>query len=195
MIGALAYKTIRKGHMKMSLQAAAYNGDQDIVRLLLDHGADINIQRGKHGNAHQAAVIGQEHQIANLLLDRGADVTGVGSIVFNWLSCITSITSLKKETRDGSADIFLLSLSTFPNHTSGLLISRTCIPPDLHADGSLFLSYEAAIPRLYTDIAETLSRTRLRAWPTTKLQAIACDSRCPIFSGRYVRYTVTACSS
>jgi hypothetical protein len=50
------------------------------------------------------------------------------------------------------------------------------MPPDLHANGSLFLSYKAAIPKLYTDVAETLSRTRLRAWPTTKLQAIACDS-------------------
>jgi transposase len=29
---------------------------------------------------------------------------------------------------------------------------------------------------MYTDVAETLSRTRLRAWPTTKLQAIACDN-------------------
>ena len=36
-------------------------------------------------------------------------------------------------------------------------------------------SYEAAIPRLYTDVAETLFRTTLRAWPTTKIQAIACD--------------------
>jgi hypothetical protein len=92
-------------------------------------------------------------------------------------SLFTSITSLEKETRDRSADIFLLPLSTFPDHTSRLLTSRTCIPPDLHADGSLFLSYEAAIPRLYTDVAETLSRTRLRAWPTIKLQAIACDNK------------------
>jgi hypothetical protein len=52
------------------------------------------------------------------------------------------------------------------------------MPLDLYADGSLFLSYKAAIPRLYTDVAETLSRTRLRAWPTTKLQAIACDTPC-----------------
>ena len=37
-------------------------------------------------------------------------------------------------------------------------------------------SYEAAISRLYTDVAETLFRTRLRAWPTTKIQAIACDT-------------------
>ena len=37
-------------------------------------------------------------------------------------------------------------------------------------------SYEAAIPRLYIDVAEILFRTRLRAWPTTKIQAIACDN-------------------
>jgi hypothetical protein len=58
---------------------------------------------------------------------------------------------------------------------SRLLTSRTCILPDLHADRSLFLRYKAVIPRLYTDVAETLSRTRLRAWLITKLQAIACD--------------------
>jgi hypothetical protein len=44
-----------------------------------------------------------------------------------------------------------------------------------YEDGSLFLSYKAIIPRLYTDVAETLFRTRLRAWPTTKMKAIACD--------------------
>jgi hypothetical protein len=103
-------------------------------------------------------------------------VTGIGSIIFNWLSCINEYHKLKEGTRDRSADISLLPLSTFPDHTSGILTSRTCILPDLHADGSLFLSYEAAIPRLYTDVAETLSRTRLRAWLTTKLQAIACDT-------------------
>jgi hypothetical protein len=41
-------------------------------------------------------------------------------------------------------------------------------------------SYEAAIPRLYINVAETLFRTRLRAWPTTKIQAIACDTRDPL---------------
>ena len=37
-------------------------------------------------------------------------------------------------------------------------------------------SYEAAILRLYTGVAKTLFRTRLRAWPTTKIQAIACGT-------------------
>jgi hypothetical protein len=44
-------------------------------------------------------------------------------------------------------------------------------------------SYEAAIPRLYTDVAETLFRTRLRTWPTTKIQAIACDTQNPTWKG------------
>ena len=59
-------------------------------------------------------------------------VTGVGSILFNWLSCIHEYHKLrKKETKDRSADIFLLPFSTFPNHMSRLPTSWTCMPTDL----------------------------------------------------------------
>jgi hypothetical protein len=63
---------------------------------------------------------------------------------------------------------------------SRLLTSWTCILPDLHVDRSLFLSYKAIIPKLYTDIAETVSRTRLRARLTTKLQVITCNNYLPL---------------
>ncbi|KAL3435422.1 ankyrin repeat-containing domain protein [Aspergillus tetrazonus] len=119
--------------------AAVYQGDVEVVRLLLDHdadllhsgdihtdtvkllldrGADVNIQGGKYGNALQAAVIGQEYQTAKLLLDRGADVQ--------------------------------YSLLLVPA-AAGLVNAPDCN-------------------------GQTLFRTRLRAWPTTKIQAIACDT-------------------
>jgi hypothetical protein len=80
-------------------------------------------------------------------------VTGVGSIVFNWLSCIHEYHKLKKKTKDRSANVPLLLF---------IILFEACVKtsdfPDLYADRSLSRSCEAAIPRLYTDVAETLFR-------------------------------------
>jgi ankyrin repeat protein len=57
-----------------ALQAAASEGEMEIVRLLLDKGADINAQGGEYGTALHAAVLQGEMEIVRLLLDKGADV-------------------------------------------------------------------------------------------------------------------------
>ena len=37
------------------LQAASYRGDDQVVQMLLDRGANVNAQGGEYGNALQAA--------------------------------------------------------------------------------------------------------------------------------------------
>jgi ankyrin repeat protein len=61
-----------------ALQAAAENGSEQVVQLLLDAGADVNIIGGYFGSALQAAAANGGEQVVRLLLDAGADVNSVG---------------------------------------------------------------------------------------------------------------------
>lgn len=57
------------------LKNAAARGHLDVVRLLLERGADPNLPEegiAPHGHALYAAVVGQHHEIARLLLEHGA---------------------------------------------------------------------------------------------------------------------------
>ena len=49
-------------------------GYKIIVQLLLDKGAEVNVQGGEYSNALQAALIGGYKKIVQLLLDKGAEV-------------------------------------------------------------------------------------------------------------------------
>ncbi|THZ58378.1 purine and uridine phosphorylase [Aureobasidium pullulans] len=57
------------------LQAAAYMGSCEIVRMLLDHGAHINTP-SKSGCALSLAIIGEHQDIVALLLEKRANVDG-----------------------------------------------------------------------------------------------------------------------
>ncbi|KAJ3847393.1 ankyrin repeat-containing domain protein, partial [Lentinula lateritia] len=63
-----------------ALQAASLHGNESIVKLLLEHHADINAQGGQHGNALQAAsYLGHKSiSIVKLLLEHDADVNAQG---------------------------------------------------------------------------------------------------------------------
>jgi ankyrin repeat protein len=61
-----------------ALLLAASGYEIEIVRTLLDEGAEINMQCGQHGNALQAAARYGHSTIVKLLLDRGADVNAEG---------------------------------------------------------------------------------------------------------------------
>ena len=50
-------------------------GNDTVVQILLDRGADINAQGGQYGNALQAASECGHDMVVQMLLDRGADVT------------------------------------------------------------------------------------------------------------------------
>ncbi|EXL40447.1 hypothetical protein FOCG_17068 [Fusarium oxysporum f. sp. radicis-lycopersici 26381] len=66
------------GEYGNALQAASYNGNRDVVQLLLDKGANVNTQGGEYGNALQAASYNGNREVVQLLLDKGADVNARG---------------------------------------------------------------------------------------------------------------------
>ena len=67
-----------KGY-RSALQAASYEGHEDIVRLLLGKGADVNMLGGDYPHsAIQLASSGGHEGIVRLLLDKGADVNPPG---------------------------------------------------------------------------------------------------------------------
>ncbi|KAI9779165.1 MAG: hypothetical protein M1839_007700 [Geoglossum umbratile] len=61
-----------------ALQAAAYGGYTDIVRLLLRNGASVNAKYGYFGDALQAAAFSGHEEIIRLLLEHGAIVNAEG---------------------------------------------------------------------------------------------------------------------
>ncbi|THU98747.1 ankyrin, partial [Dendrothele bispora CBS 962.96] len=73
-----------------ALQGAAYNGNEGIVKLLVDAGADVNAQGGEYGNALQAAAYGGNEGIVKLLVDAGADVNAQGGEYGNALYAAVS---------------------------------------------------------------------------------------------------------
>ena len=66
------------GRLHLALIAAAENGHTAVVRLLLEHGAEINTNEGWHGNALRAAAINDRESVVRLLLEKGADVNARG---------------------------------------------------------------------------------------------------------------------
>jgi hypothetical protein len=68
-----------------ALQAASFEGYQQIVELLLKAGAEVNIQGGLYGNALHAASLSGHQQIVELLLKAGAEVNAQGGYYGNAL--------------------------------------------------------------------------------------------------------------
>jgi ankyrin repeat protein len=63
----------------------AFGGNEAVVRLLIDRGADVNTQGGVHRNALQAAALKGDEAVVRLLVDRGADVNTQGGYYGNAL--------------------------------------------------------------------------------------------------------------
>ena len=68
------------GRLNDALQTAAYHGNIEVTRLLLDKGVDVNARGGEYGNALQAAAAAfrGEIEVIRLLLDKGANVNAQG---------------------------------------------------------------------------------------------------------------------
>ncbi|KAK3901999.1 hypothetical protein C8A05DRAFT_34319 [Staphylotrichum tortipilum] len=56
-----------------ALQAAAYSGQINSVRLLLDRGTDVKLRNGKYGSALNAAVVAGYWDSVEVLLQAGAE--------------------------------------------------------------------------------------------------------------------------
>ena len=75
----------KNSHSDTPLSLAAKQGHCEMVKVLLDKGADINAQGGRYGNALQAASFGGYKQVVKTLLDKGADVNAQGGCYGNAL--------------------------------------------------------------------------------------------------------------
>ena len=62
------------GYYGNALQAASFRGNEVIVRLLLENGAEVDAMGGEYGYALQAASLHGNEVIVRLLLKNGADV-------------------------------------------------------------------------------------------------------------------------
>ncbi|KAJ3884492.1 ankyrin repeat-containing domain protein [Lentinula edodes] len=72
------YVDAQGGHFGNALQAASSKGHQFIVKLLLEHNADVNAQGGYFGNALLAASYEGHDSIVKLLLENNPDVNAQG---------------------------------------------------------------------------------------------------------------------
>ena len=93
-------------------QIAAHQGNEAVVRLLLDHGANVN-QRSVHGSTLDYAVVEGRETIVRLLLENGAEVTVEAATPYYGLQ---GLTTLVLAARVGHAGIMKLVLDkgTYP---------------------------------------------------------------------------------
>ncbi|KAF4207880.1 hypothetical protein CNMCM5878_005755 [Aspergillus fumigatiaffinis] len=68
-----------------ALMWASLNGHEEVAELLLDRGADANVQGGQCGSALQAASLGGHDKIVQMLLEEGADTNAQGGLYGNAL--------------------------------------------------------------------------------------------------------------
>ena len=89
------------------LQDAAAQGNTEIVKVLLENGADVNAQGGKYRNALQAAAIQGKTDIVKVLLENGADINAQGGGYGNALqaAAVRGKTDIVKVLLENGADI------------------------------------------------------------------------------------------
>lgn len=88
------------------LEVAAVDGSLEKAKLLLECGADANMQGGYYGNALQAAVVMGSEPIVKLLLEHGANVNAQGGAYSNALYAAIEMghTSIVKFLLDNGAN-------------------------------------------------------------------------------------------
>ncbi|KAJ6574287.1 ankyrin repeat-containing domain protein [Mycena capillaripes] len=69
---------VQGGHYRSALQAASAQGYKDIVQLLIENSADVNVEGGEYGSALQAASANRHKDIVQLLIENGADMNVEG---------------------------------------------------------------------------------------------------------------------
>lgn len=98
-----------------ALHWAARNGDEPMISLLLEHGADINARNGDTSTPMMLAIVNDRFDIAASLLQRGADAND-GSLYF--------ITEMRDATTDWRARDGTVFRADHPNKLSALDLTR-----------------------------------------------------------------------
>ncbi|KAJ7117097.1 hypothetical protein C8R44DRAFT_708389 [Mycena epipterygia] len=89
-------------YSQYSLHATSSNGQESVVHLLLEHGADVNIVSREHGTALQAASSQGHEAVVRLLLDHGANVNTVGG------SCGTALQAASSKGHEVVVQLLIL---------------------------------------------------------------------------------------
>lgn len=79
------------GRFGSAIQAAAAGGHVEVVKVLLESGADFNLQCGSYGSPLQAATASGQVSVIQLLLQFGADVNLQGGLYGNPLQAAAAI--------------------------------------------------------------------------------------------------------
>jgi ankyrin repeat protein len=82
--------TMKDSEGQTLLYLAAGNGHYLTAKLLIDKGAEVNVQGGEYGNALQAASSGGYETVVKLLLESGANVNAKGGRYGNALQAASS---------------------------------------------------------------------------------------------------------
>ncbi|KAJ5659195.1 hypothetical protein N7507_005646 [Penicillium longicatenatum] len=154
------------GKFGNALTAAASGGHQEVVRKLLDRGADVNIQSGFYGNALQAAASGGHQEVVRTLLDRGADVNVQGGSFGNALQAAAycGYQELVRILLDRDADVNIQS-GSFGNALQAAArggyqeVVRTLFDrgADVNVQGGSFgNALQAAVSQGHQDVAQML---------------------------------------
>ena len=119
------------------LQIAAYEGHEPVVRLLLDHGANVN-QRSVHASTLDCAVAEGRESVVRLLIERGAKIAVEAAVSYYGLR---GLTTLVVAARAGHVSIVKLILdnATYPN------------PRQSYSE-----AYREAVAQGHQDVAELL---------------------------------------
>lgn len=97
------------------LHWAARNGDDAMINLLLEHGADLNAKNGDSSTPMMLAIVNDRFDVAERLLQRGADAND-GSLYF--------ITEMRDATTDWRARDGTVFRADHPNKLSALDLTR-----------------------------------------------------------------------
>jgi len=138
----------------------------EVVRLLLDNGADVNAQRGHLGHALQAACVRPFEDVVELLLARGAEINAQGGYFGNALQAaaytgrVKNVQLLLKKWAEVNAEGGTYGSALMPAAHKGrrtiveLLLNQSA---DINANGGPFGNViQAAIANDKVDVVELL---------------------------------------